>query len=52
MKLLDDIILQYGDKDLIKSYFDYCDKVNSSPAPGTFIICNEKLANEISRCRF
>jgi hypothetical protein len=48
MKMLDDIVLEYGDEEEIENYFEYCKKLNNAPAPGSFIICSMKL-HEILR---
>jgi hypothetical protein len=48
IKILDDIVIKSGDKELIRNYFEYSKKVEKAPAPCSFIICGEKLSKVLN----
>jgi hypothetical protein len=44
IKMIDDLIAEYGDEEIKKAYKEYCDKLDKAPAPCSFIICSAELA--------
>jgi hypothetical protein len=44
IKMIDDLIAEYGDEETKKAYEEYCNKLDKAPAPCSFIICSAELA--------
>jgi hypothetical protein len=50
IKMLDDLVIEYGDEETIKAYFEYCEKADKAARQPPFIICSKEIAkilNEI-----
>jgi len=48
IKILDELIEEYGDEELIKNYREYSDRLDKAPAPCSFIICSAELAEVLN----
>ena len=46
--MLDDLIIENGDKETIKSYFEYCEKADKAARLQPFIICSKELAEVLN----
>lgn len=48
IKILDDFVQENGTPEQIEAYQEYCKKIDSAPARGSFIITNAKVAKVLN----
>jgi hypothetical protein len=48
IKMLDDIVIKCNNEKLVKEYFEYVRKIEKTPAPGSFIICSQEVADTLN----
>jgi hypothetical protein len=48
IKILDDFVQENGTPEQIEAYQEYCKKLDSAPARGTFIITNANVAEALN----
>ena len=48
IKMLDDFVQENGTPEQIKAYNEYCEKLDSAPSRGSFIICSKEIADALN----
>ena len=46
--MLDDFVQENGTPEQIKAYNEYCEKLDSAPSRGSFIICSKEIADALN----